>query len=86
MMNIEELKKNLTQLRVRSDAYSLTGGLPNESYVIHKVGENKWETYYSERGIKSNLRTFENEQDACNYFLELITTDQVIMSNLNNQD
>lgn len=82
-MNLEELQKKLSQLNIRKDAYSLTGGLPNESYVISQVSENKWEAYYSERGIKSNMRTFEDEEDACNYFFKLITSDTIVMSNLN---
>jgi hypothetical protein len=85
-MNIEELQKKLSQLDIRKDAYSLSGGLPNESYVISHVSENKWETYYSERGIKSNMRTFENEQDACCYFYEHILADSAVMSNLNKKE
>ena len=30
----------------------------------------KWEVYYSERGEKSNVRIFDLESDACEYFLK----------------
>ena len=45
-------------------------GLPNEALCI--TNDEKWEVYYSERGRKSGLREFQNEEDACEYFLEKV--------------
>jgi len=66
-VNIIELKSKLASLNIQHDAYSLNGGLPNESYCIGKAN-GLWEVYYSERGSKSSLKTFQNEEDACQYF------------------
>lgn len=41
----------------------LEGGLPNEAYCLEILG-NRWSTYYSERGRRSNLRIFDSESDA----------------------
>lgn len=65
-MKRNELKQVLDQKQL-NNFFSLEGGLPNELYCLGENG-NIWEVYYSERGIKSNLRTFQTEDDACNYF------------------
>jgi hypothetical protein len=66
-----ELKGKLIEQGFPSNMYSLDGGLPNEAYCL--VEEKRfWEVYYSERGVKSNLRRFETEEQACDTFYELI--------------
>ncbi len=67
-MNTSKLNEKLKGLNIPKDAYSLQGGFPNESFCI---GEDNgvWETYYSERGNKTGLKTFTNEKEACEYFL-----------------
>ena len=49
----------------------LNGGLLSETYTIGNTG-HRWEVYYSERGQKSNLKTFASESEACKYFLDTI--------------
>lgn len=67
-MTIIELEKALEEINVPKNAYSiLTGGLPNEQLCI-VYEENVWKVYYSERGRKSDLKEFNNEKDACEYF------------------
>lgn len=73
-MTISELKAALVRERVRKDAYSLAGGLPNESYCIASCPEG-WEVYYSERGSKSGRQVFQDESSACDYFLARILAD-----------
>lgn len=69
-MKILELQKKLEEMRIPDDAYSiLKGGLPNEQLCLVKNDE-KWEIYYSERGKKSGVSIFENEDNACDYFFE----------------
>lgn len=46
----------------------MVGGLPNERLCM--VKENYWQVYYSERGLKTGLREFQTESEACEYFLE----------------
>jgi hypothetical protein len=70
-MNSENLKQELERLNIPSSEYSLTGGLPNESYCID-FNDGVWEVYYSERGCKTGLKTFEDESSACKYFLDTI--------------
>ena len=73
-MRKHELKRKLMENSVPEDMYSLEGGLPNEAYVLNKK-DSLWEVYYSERGIKSGLRHFESEEQACDYIYELIIDD-----------
>lgn len=66
-MKKNELKIKLINDQVPEEVYSLDGGRPNETYCLNYIN-GKWETYYSERGIKSEREEFTTEDDACNYF------------------
>lgn len=70
-MDRTDLKKIMQNNRVPSDLYSLNGGFPSESYCLNEVNNN-WEVYYSERGVKSGIVNFDNESEACEYFLKEI--------------
>jgi len=70
-MSIGELKVIFESEKVPKDLYSLSGGLPNESYCITQVNE-RWEVYYSERGIKSSCKLFDTEADACLYLYDCV--------------
>jgi hypothetical protein len=70
-MNKEQLKEKLIQMNVYKDIYCLEGGLPNECLTLGKKGDT-WEVYYSERGIKTGLKTFHNEQEACEHIYHQI--------------
>jgi hypothetical protein len=70
-MNKQTLLQKLLEHSVPQDLYSLEGGLPNEAYCLDFVNGG-WVTYYSERGIKTGLKHFEDESSACSYFLEKI--------------
>lgn len=65
-MNKAQLRRKLMSVGVPSNAYSLEGGLPSEAYCLNRNGA-AWEVYYSERGEKTGLRTFDNESEACEY-------------------
>ncbi|MDU4860892.1 MAG: hypothetical protein E6356_10365 [Terrisporobacter othiniensis] len=70
-MNKKELSAKLIKTKVPKDAYSLDGGLPNEMYCLdYLIGKKKWQVYYSERGVKTGLKEFESEDEACNYFYD----------------
>ena len=77
-MNREQLKEQLTSFGVDSSAYSLSGGLPNEQYVLGQESNGQWAVYYSERGEKTGLRLFDSEVSACNFFLEKILRDSAV--------
>jgi hypothetical protein len=75
-MNVLELKQTLQARNIHPDAVVIGYGLPyaDEQYCI--VSENdRWEVYYSERGQKGNLKTFDNESDACDYLLSILNQD-----------
>lgn len=68
-MTKKELEQKLIEKNIQRDLYALDGGLPNEAYCLnynHK--RNIWEVYYSERGQKTGLKSFDKEEEACNYF------------------
>lgn len=50
-----------------SESLDFTGLKIPRDYCI--VREDKWKVYYSERGSKNGLKTFETETEACEYFL-----------------
>ncbi|GAB2551744.1 hypothetical protein GCM10027085_48920 [Spirosoma aerophilum] len=56
------------------DMYSLTGGLPNEAYCLQQTSQGR-EVYYGERGIKSGLAFFPDEETACSYLFRLILSE-----------
>lgn len=70
-MNRKQLESILLMNKVPKDLYSLNGGLPNEAYCIEKEND-KWQVYYSERGIKANIEYFESEEEACKCLLREI--------------
>ncbi|OLP67052.1 hypothetical protein BACPU_04110 [Bacillus pumilus] len=71
-MKLKELEQKLIEINVPDYVYSiLKGGLPNEQYCLAKDGAN-WEVYYSERGNKTGLKIFEDEETACEYFYKKV--------------
>lgn len=70
-MNKQQLGKVLLINKVPKELYSLNGGLPNEAYCIEK-DDDRWQVYYSERGKKTCIGYFENEEEACDCLLNEI--------------
>ncbi|WLD94527.1 hypothetical protein [Alkalihalobacillus sp. AL-G] len=66
-MTLIELQEKLNTMKIPQNFYSLDGGLPNEAYCIG-YNKGKWEVYYSERGNKTDLKKFQSENEACNFF------------------
>lgn len=70
-MKKEELRAILINKKISRSHYSLEGGLPSERLCLaYKNGE--WIVYYSEQGIKTGVRYFDNEDDACDHLLHAI--------------
>ncbi|MFC5446706.1 hypothetical protein [Paenibacillus aestuarii] len=63
-MTKKELLKRFKDENIPASCYSLEGGLPGEKWCIGKT-LTSWEVYYSERGIKSDLKIFSSEAEAC---------------------
>lgn len=70
-MKKEKLRSILINKGVSRSYYSLEGGLPNEKLCLNYEKE-KWIVYYSERGIRTGIQYFDNEDDACDYVLHAI--------------
>jgi len=71
-MNIVDLRQKLIDSNVPPDAYSLSGGLPNEAYCIERNEDGGWSTYYSERGVRTDLKKFPTEDAACEHLYRMI--------------
>ena len=80
-MNLTFLTQRLADMGIREDFYSLSGGREDDTFCIVQT-QNGWEVYYSERGERSNLKFFTEEEEACDYFFRLITSDNVVMREL----
>lgn len=72
-MNRTQLIASLKSLGVRDDAYSLDG-TRDEAYCLDHSSAG-WTVYYSERGLKSGMRLFASESEACEYLKLLLSTD-----------
>jgi inhibitor of KinA sporulation pathway (predicted exonuclease) len=75
-MDFRELKRKLEKANIREDTYSIDVIGYTERYVISKVNNKKWEIYYSERGLKTGLKEYDNEDEACQAFLKHILKSQ----------
>lgn len=65
-MNKRELEKKLIEENIPKDSYCLNGGYLNEAYCLEE-NYGRWEVYYSERGRKTNVKSFLCEEEACKY-------------------
>jgi hypothetical protein len=63
-----ELAIKLLSLAASGHLYCLDGGLPRQALCLNKTEGGKWEVYYSERGRKTGLVTFANEEEAADFF------------------
>ena len=73
-MDRADLHERLTKACVHPDAFNLNGDAQPETYVLGQCTEG-WETFYSERGLKSGRRTFSREDEACSFFLDWVISD-----------
>ena len=75
-MNIKELKKNIEELNIPKRRYSINGDISSDIYILQEV-HTYWETFYiDERGGENDYHRFDNEHDACVYFLEELKTEK----------
>ena len=73
-MDREELRQRLDEAGVRPESYHLYGDHKPERYVLLEQGQ-LWSVFYSERGLETGRRTFDNESEACGYLFGLLTRD-----------
>lgn len=76
-MNLNELKKELENLGINGQTYSLCSDIGDEKYCLERTG-GKWYYYYSERGQKTGERSFDNESDACEHMYSILESDPTV--------
>ena len=70
-LNLKETLAILKKEGVPDAMYSV-GGLGKGECVGISNENGEWQTYYSERGTKTSVKTYANENDACRAFLKLL--------------
>jgi len=65
-MNLEELKNKLYQETTIKNKYFI--GRPSDNRYCLVFEDNKWMTFYYERGRKLRLKTYDTEIEACTAF------------------
>lgn len=67
-MNKNDLQKQLITLNIDPNSYCLENGHPNEALCLDN-NYGKWSIYYSEKGLRTDEKFYNNEDDACREFL-----------------
>ncbi len=83
-INLEESLAIIRRNQVPESMYCI-GGMGKGECVGIANENGQWQTYYSERGSKTSVRTYANENDACVAFLkelELHLKDYAIQARL----
>lgn len=70
-MDIQELQKRLDEMRVRKDEYQINKIRPF-GFTIRQTKKGAWWVYYCEHGSIDQLKIFDNESEACDYFYNWI--------------
>jgi hypothetical protein len=63
------LRQLLVEEDFRPDSYSLEGGDQDNTLCIEALRGGGWIVYYTERGSRFDMREFNEESAACEYFL-----------------
>ena len=71
-MKIEELQKNLAELKIPKRRYVINDSYPADTHVLQQ-NYNIWEYFYfDERGEKNDYKIFKTEEEACEYMLKIM--------------
>jgi hypothetical protein len=74
-MNKTILQNELEQAGINPLFYSLDGDERDLSLILNQLPYGRWEVYYSERGNRFDLHSFNSEAEACEYFREVMLRD-----------
>ena len=74
-MNKFELQKNIEEVGIQKNSYSLDGGLQGEEYVLSDNGYGIWSVNYSEKGERIGEKNFFSESEACYYLFQQLISD-----------
>jgi hypothetical protein len=73
-MNKDDLHKTLIEENFNPSAYSLDDDFKDEALSL-RWEEGRWSVYYSERGLKTGKIDFDDEDSACEYFINEMRSD-----------
>lgn len=73
--NRDELQALLLEEGIDPRAYSLAGGTREDTYVLEQRFEDRWATYFVERGDRRDEHEHSTEADACRTLADLILKD-----------
>lgn len=76
-MNKQELGETLAKENFKPQAYSLVEDNKDDVLCL-RFEEGRWCVYYTERGKKSQLKYFADENSACEYFLQEMRRDPTV--------
>jgi hypothetical protein len=68
-MNSSDLLNELHKLGIPSRWFLIGDKGNTDNKTVLRLIDNKWAVYYSQRGGKYELKTFETEDEACNELL-----------------
>jgi hypothetical protein len=71
--NITKLSRKLIEANIPPKYYSINIGSSRGIYEMVK-NDTQWEIYVNNNGIKKNVRYFDDEVEACDYFFDLVYT------------
>jgi hypothetical protein len=74
-MNRQALRALLDQENIDPGAYDLGGHARDETYVLERASQS-WTVYFSERGLRTSERRFDDEDEACSHLLDLLLRDR----------
>jgi hypothetical protein len=73
-MTRKEFLEVVREAEIDPRSYWLDGGLPPERFVLSQDATG-WHVYYSERGLRTGLRSFQSEGDALTYLCDELLDD-----------
>ncbi|MGB9780295.1 hypothetical protein SAMN02745195_02439 [Thermoanaerobacter uzonensis DSM 18761] len=74
-MNLKELKEKLIKNNIPQEWWGIPGQFaPSSDFWLEQNGDGTWIVYYQdERGNKDTIKTFKSEEEACEFFYDLVT-------------
>lgn len=73
-MDVSMLKSLLETNGIDPRIYAIDGVDESEAYVLMKEN-HKWLMFYSERGVRSFMKVFQDEDSACREFARVILSE-----------
>ena len=83
-MTFTQLEEILNEHHIKSSAYKINETPCDNTYCILYDGKFT-EVFYFERGIRCDLKTFQNKDEGINYFLYLILNDKTTRTDWDNR-